>query len=103
MLGSTGSVLVISFFVALCTGTRIFCVVSAVLVFGVLVVHRFVEACSNLFKVCGCWIYGTGRIPLLLPVFCQVLMVLACWLLRRRLGILYYLCVDAGHMIQDCI
>ena len=46
---------------------------------------------------------GTGRIPLLLPGLCQVLLVLECWLLQRRLGTLYYLCVDVRHMIQDCI
>ena len=71
MLGRTGSVVlcdcsvsVISFFVVLCTGTQIFCIVSAVLVFGVLVVHRFVEACSNMLKVCGCQICGNWMYPI---------------------------------------
>ena len=45
---------------------------------------------------------GTGRIPLLLLGFCQVLTVLVCWLLQKRLEILCYRYVDVGHMIQDC-
>ena len=71
MLGSTGSVvwcvcfvLVISFCVALCTGTRILGAVSAVLVFGVLCVHHFVEVCSNVFRVCGCRICGNWMYPI---------------------------------------
>ena len=110
MLGSTGSVvwcvcfvLVISFCMVLCTGTWVLGIVSAVLVAGVLYAHHFVEVCSNVSKACGSEFVGTGRIPLLLPGFCQVLSVLACWLLQKRLGTLYYRCVGVRHMIQDCV
>ena len=71
MLGSTGSVvcwvcfaLVISLLMVLCIGVQILCTVSAVSVFGVLVVHCFVEACSNVLKVCGRRICGNWTYPI---------------------------------------
>ena len=39
---------------------------------------------------------------MLLLESCQVSLVLACWLLQKRLKILYYRYVDVRHMIQDC-
>ena len=65
--------------------------------------------CIIFLKYQGMWLkhvatgsVGTGCIPLLLPGFCQVSLVLLGWLLQKWLETLCYQYVDVGHMIQDC-
>ena len=70
---------------------------------------RWYPVCENLFQSSrmhgeSMWPLnlGTPHVPLPLPVFCQVRLVLSCWLLQIWLEMLCYRHADARHMILDC-